>query len=164
MNGKHTIFITGGAGYIGAMLIDIFSKREDVARIIALDKEPLPDFIKDAPKLTYILENLAHGSWQDKVAAEKPDVVIHTAWQIREMYGKKPLQWKWNIGGSDAVFDFAFSTPSVKKLIHFSTVASYGAFPSNTIEHRFIETEPFRQVDYLYAEEKRIAEEHLMEK
>jgi nucleoside-diphosphate-sugar epimerase len=40
-------------------------------------------------------------------------------------------------------------------------VASYGAFPTNTIEHRFLESEPFRKTDYLYAEEKRVAEERL---
>lgn len=161
---KHTLFITGGAGYVGAMLIDIFSKRENVARIIAIDKEPLPEWIKDAPNLTYIVANTADDTWQKQVADAQPDIVIHTAWQIREMYGKKPLQWKWNITGSDKVFDFAFSTPSVKKLIHFSTVASYGAYPTNTIEHRFIEAEGFRKTDYLYAEEKRICEEHLKEK
>ena len=158
---KHTIFITGGAGYVGAMLIDLLSHRDDVARIIAVDKEPLPDLIKDAPNLTYIVANTSDDSWQRQVADAKPDIVIHTAWQIREMYGKKPLQWKWNVDGSDKVFDFSFSTPSVKKLIHFSTVASYGAYPSNTIEHRFTEAEGFRKTDYLYAEEKRIAEEHL---
>jgi nucleoside-diphosphate-sugar epimerase len=161
---KHTLFITGGAGYIGAMLIDIFSRREDVERIIAIDKESLPEWIKDAPKLTYIVANTADSSWQAQVTAAKPDVVIHTAWQIREMYGNKPLQWKWNIEGSDKVFDFAFNTPSVKKLIYFSTVASYGAFPSNTLDHRYTEDESFRKTDYLYAEEKRISEEHLKEK
>ncbi len=161
---KHTIFITGGVGYVGAMLIDLFSRRDDVARIVAVDKEPLPDLIKDAPNLTYIVANTADGTWQKQVAEAKPDIVIHTAWQIREMYGKKALQWKWNVDGSDKVFDFAFSTPSVKKLIHFSTVASYGAYPSNTFEHRFTEAEGFRKTDYLYAEEKRIVEEHLEER
>ncbi|MEK7642165.1 MAG: NAD-dependent epimerase/dehydratase family protein [Patescibacteria group bacterium] len=161
---KHVIFITGGAGYVGAMLIDLFSRRDDVSRIIALDKESLPDFIKDAPKLTYIVGNTSDTTWQQQVADAKPDIVIHTAWQIREMYGKKPLQLKWNVDGSDAVFDFAFSTPSVGKLIHFSTVASYAAYADNTIEHLFTEEEPFRKSDYLYAEEKRTAEEHLKER
>jgi nucleoside-diphosphate-sugar epimerase len=49
----------------------------------------------------------------------------------------------------------------VKRLVHFSTVASYGSFPDNSVDHRYTEDEPFRQTDYLYAEEKRIAEAHL---
>jgi nucleoside-diphosphate-sugar epimerase len=163
-----TIFITGGAGYVGAMLLDIFSKRPDVDRIVAIDKMPFPDFLKDMPevkaKVTFIVANTADADWQEKVKQFAPEVVIHTAWQIREMYGEKDLQWKWNIDGSDNVFDFAFSTPSVKKLIHFSTVASYAAYPTNMIEHRFTEKEGFRKSDYLYAEEKRICEEHLQEK
>lgn len=165
---NHTLFITGGAGYVGAMLIDLFSKRSDVYRIVALDKMPLPDFIKDFPevkeKLTFIVANTSDNTWQSEVSKFNPDIVIHTAWQIREMYGKKKLQWQWNIDGSDSVFDFAFSTPSVKKLIHFSTVSSYSAMSSNTIEHLFTETEGFRKSDYLYAEEKRICEEHLLER
>lgn len=149
---------------MGAMLIEHFSKRPDVAGIITIDKEPQPDLIKSVKNLTYIQANTNDGSWQNAVSAFAPDVVIHTAWQIRELYGKKEMQWGWNVEGSDAIFDFALSTPSVKKLIHFSTVASYGAYPTNTIEHRFTEAETFRKTDYLYAEEKRVAEEHLKEK
>lgn len=158
------ILITGGAGYVGAMLCNEFSKRPDVSAIFAIDKEEIPNLLKGNTKITYLKTNLSNVDWQGKAKVFAPEVVIHTAWQIREMYGKKKLQWKWNIDGSDNVFDFAFSTPSVKKLIHFSTVASYGAIPDNTIEHHFKESEPFRKTDYLYAEEKRITEEHLEEK
>lgn len=156
-----TLFITGGAGYVGAMLAEQFSKRPDVKEIICLDKEPEPEIFLTNPKVTYIIANTSDGTWQETVRAKKPDIVIHTAWQIREMYGNKKKQWKWNVDGSQAVFDFAFGTPSVKKLVYFSTVASYGAFSDNTIDHFFTEAEPFRKTDYLYAEEKRIVEENL---
>ncbi len=160
---KHTILITGAAGYIGAMLVETFAKREDVERIIGIDKEQMPDNFRNEPKLVYLHLNTVD-DWEEEARVYHPTIVIHTAWQIREMYGAQDVEWKWNIGGSDKVFDFAFSHPSVKKLIHFSTVASYGAFPNNSIEHRYTEDEPFRKTDYLYAEEKRIAEEHLKEK
>ena len=160
MTEKRTIFITGAAGYIGAMLVKEFAKRDDVGNIIGLDKEAVPDLIKDEEKLTYLEMNTAD-NWEAVVSSFAPDTVIHTAWQIREMYGQKDLEWKWNIEGSDKVFRFALSQPYVKQLIHFSTVASYGAFSDNSVDKRFVETDPFRKSEYLYAEEKRIAEEHL---
>lgn len=159
--GKHTIFITGAAGYVGAMLVDQWSKRPDVARIIGLDKEPLPDLLKGSEKLVYIQKNTSDEGWEEEVLSHEPDIVVHTAWQIRELYGKRDLEWKWNIDGSDRVFDFAFGHSFVKKLIHFSTVASYGAFSDNRTDYFFKEEEPFRKTNYLYAEEKRVCEEHL---
>ena len=160
---KHTILITGAAGYVGSMLVLEFAKRDDVEKIIGIDKEAIPDMIRKEPKLVYIHTNVAD-DWEDKVRALNPDIIIHTAWQIREMYGAQDMEWVWNIGGSDKVFDFAFAENSVARLIHFSTVASYGAYPGNTVEHRYTENEPFRKMDYLYAEEKKVAEEHLKAK
>lgn len=145
------------------MLVRTFALREDVARIVGIDKEPLPGFIAQEAKLVYIQKNLAE-DWEEEARTHAPDIVIHAAWQIREMYGEKAKQWAWNVTGSDKVFDFVFSQPSVTRLVHFSTVASYGATPQNTIEHRFKEEEGFRKSDYLYAEEKRIVEEHLEQK
>jgi nucleoside-diphosphate-sugar epimerase len=160
---KHTLLITGAAGYVGAMLVEQFSEHEDVERIIGIDKEPLPESLEGIEKLHYLQMNTAN-AWEGEVARFAPDIVIHTAWQIREIYGNRERSWSWNIDGSDKVFDFAFEHQSVKRLIHFSTVASYGAFASNTPEHRFTEEEPFRETTYLYAEEKRISEAHLYEK
>jgi nucleoside-diphosphate-sugar epimerase len=161
------IFITGGAGYIGAMLCDQFASRDDVEKIVTLDKEPETDLTKNNPnrsKIEYLQMNTSDSAWLDTVKAFAPDVIIHTAWQIRHMYGDEKTEWKWNIEGSDKIFDFAFSTPSVKKLIHFSTVASYGAFPENKVDHFYKEEEGFRKSGYLYAEEKRVTEEHLEER
>jgi len=163
-NKKLTILITGGAGYVGAMLCDQFSQRSDVKEIIAIDKEPMPDFLKDNKKIFYLQNNTSDKKWQDLASIKNPDVVIHTAWQIREMYGDQKTQWLWNIDGSSDVFDFAFRTPSVKKLVHFSTVSSYGAYPTNTFEDVFTEDKPFREDEYLYGVEKKVAEKNLKEK
>lgn len=164
---KHTLFITGGAGYVGAMLCDQFARRDDVERIIALDKEKSSDLLDDHPnkdKIVYIHANMSDDTWQEKVRSYNPDVVIHTAWQIRTMYGKSKLQWKWNVIGSNKIFDLAFTLPSVKKLVYFSTVSSYGAFKENKLDHLIKESQPFVETDYLYAEEKRFAEENLEER
>ncbi|HUD04048.1 MAG TPA: NAD-dependent epimerase/dehydratase family protein [Candidatus Paceibacterota bacterium] len=161
----HKIFITGGAGYVGVMLAEKFSARTDIEKILCLDKEPMPDFLKGNGKIEWVQANTAEEwAWEEKAAKFNPDIVIHTAWQIREMYGRKNLQWKWNVDGSDKIFDFALKHLSVKRLVHFSTVASYSARPDNTLEHRFTEAEPFRDSDYLYATEKKVTEEHLKAK
>lgn len=161
------IFITGGAGYVGAMLIDQFAKRDDVSGIITIDKEEETELTlnhSNKDKITFLKTNTSDDDWQEQVKSFAPDVVIHTAWQIRQMYGKEKTEWKWNIDGSDNVFDIVFNTPSVKKLVYFSTVSSYGAFAENKIDHFYKESEPFVKSGYLYAEEKRICEEHLEEK
>lgn len=160
---KHTVLITGAAGYVGAMLVRRFTAREDVERVIGIDKEPIPDLIRTEPKLIYFCTNTAD-DWEGKVREYHPDIVVHTAWQIRELYGAQDMEWQWNIHGSDKVFDYAFSSPEVARLVHFSTVASYGAFPGNSPAHHFTEEEPFCKTDYRYAQEKRAAEEHLKER
>lgn len=161
------ILITGGAGYVGAMLGDQFARREDVDSILIIDKESFPALLENHPnknKFIYIQDNLANESWQKQAKEFAPDVIIHTAWQIREDYAKRNTKWKMNIAASLNVFDLAFSAPSVKRLIHFSTVASYGAFPDNETDRLFTEEEAFRISEYSYAEEKRIAEENLRAK
>ena len=168
---KHTVFITGGAGYVGAMLCQQYLKRDDVEMVITLDKEDPKDIMIDMladekykNRLVYIKHDMSDAGWEEQVLKYNPDIVVHTAWQIREIYGDRPLSYKWNIDGSDRVFDFAFDNQSVKKLIHFSTVASYGAFADNSVDHFYKESEKFRQTKYLYAEEKRWTEEHLEKK
>lgn len=161
---KQTIFIVGGAGYVGEMLCEQFSKMSDVEAIVTLDKEPQSDYSKGIAKLTYIQANMVDDSWQETVASFNPTTIVHTAWQIRAMYGDQAKQWHWNIDGSNKVFDFAFATESVRKFVYFSTAASYSARADNTLEHYFTELEGFRDDEYIYAKEKKVSEEQLFAK
>jgi nucleoside-diphosphate-sugar epimerase len=158
---NHTVFITGAAGYIGGMLADQYSKRSDVEKIICLDREDRPNLLENNPKIIWIKAYTNDDTWQSTVAQYSPDIVIHTAWQIRELYGKQDDQWKWNIIGSEKVFDFVFANTCVKKFIHYSTVSSYSALPTNTLQDVFTEDMSFRDSPYLYATEKKVAEERL---
>ena len=153
-----------GVGYVGEMLCDQLAKRADVASIIAVDKEPQGEWCATIPKVTYLQHNMADDGWQDVVAAHNPEVIIHTAWQIRAMYGQSDEQWRWNVDGSGKVFDFALETPSVERLIYFSTASSYAARVDNQPEHLFTEAEGFRVDDYIYAKEKKVTEELLKSK
>jgi nucleoside-diphosphate-sugar epimerase len=164
MNIQERTILIVGSGYVGEMLCDQFSKRTDVHTIIALDKEPQSEFSKTISKVVYVQHNMADEGWQEIVAQYEPDTVIHTAWQIRAMYGQKNEQWRWNVEGSDKVFDFALTLPSVSKLIYFSTASSYSARPDNTFERYFTEAEGFRDDEYIYAKEKKVTEERLHEK
>lgn len=168
---KHRLFITGGSGYVGAMLADQLSKRDDVEAILLIDKEPETELTRNTThkgKISFLQDNLGNtdkeSGWMKQVREFAPTIIIHTAWQIRDLYGNLRLQRKWNIHGSDHVFDLAFTLSSVHRLVYFSTVASYGAFPDNSLEYRYKETDPFRVTDYNYAEEKRMVEERLLKR
>ena len=172
---KKNIIITGANGYVGAMLIDQFLKRDDIGVVIGIDKDNYDELLnqllnktENKNKLFFINKNLADSSWESDVNNICKDHnikitdIIHTAWQIREMYNNQKTEWDWNINGSDNVFNFAFNN-NIEKIIHFSTVASYGAFADNSLDYYFTEEDKFRKSGYLYAEEKRIAEERLRE-
>jgi nucleoside-diphosphate-sugar epimerase len=147
-----------GAGYVGKILINKLLKEANTEKIFVIDKDYL-NF--GNPKIVFIHKNLVD-NWEEDIEVQNNTQVIHLAWQIRTMYGRSKLQWHWNIDGSKKVFEFVRRhSDKIRTFIHFSTVASYGAFKDNTFQKYFVEEEKFRSTDYLYAEEKRIAEEEM---
>lgn len=156
-----SILITGAAGYIGAMLADQFSRSPELEKIVAIDIKPCPELLRGNDKIVWISADLSGGAWQREAARYSPEVFIHCAWQLKELYGRRDLQRRLNIEGTRNAFTFAFREPSVKKIIHFSTIAAYGAHPGNRLDQPFDETHPLRAKSYLYATEKIEAEEML---
>jgi nucleoside-diphosphate-sugar epimerase len=83
-------------------------------------------------------------------------VVIHCAYQIRELYGgKKKQQEHWNIDGARKVFEFALGCPSVRRVVQLSTVSAYGALPQNSLDRPFTEESPLCEDVYLYGVQKK---------
>lgn len=157
------IVVTGGAGYVGEMLCEALVARTDVARVVVIDKEPITDFLTALPKIQYVQANVIDLDWEGVIAPHAPTAVIHAAWQIRALYGQSDTQWKWNVEGSNRVFDFAFNQASVQTLVHISTAAVYGATAKNSLEHYFLESEA-RGDAYIYAREKFVSEQNLSER
>lgn len=157
------IFITGAAGYVGGMLAELFLADERVSQVVALDmKEASAKFPQNNPRFAWLTFNLGDDGWQTAVLKYgRPDVVIHCAYVIRQGFGKK-REWqnKCNLIAADKVFDFVFAN-NIPRLIHFSTVASYGARPENATDRWFKESDPLREEEYLYGVDKKVIEEKL---
>jgi UDP-glucose 4-epimerase len=150
------VLITGAAGYVGSVLLDAVQTLPNVTQIIAVDLKPRPDRLANYAKIAWIQADVSRDDWQAAAREHRPDAVVHLAFQIRQLYGRKrKIQRRWNVDGAGKVLAFAFAEPSVRRLIHFSTVTAYGAHADNTIAARFQENAPLRERDYLYGSHKR---------
>ncbi|MEI6297012.1 MAG: NAD(P)-dependent oxidoreductase [bacterium] len=162
--GPECIIITGAAGYIGAMLADQFSCSPDLKEIIAIDRKTIPTLLENNKKVTWIKSELSTGDWRALVADKKPEVVIHCAWETKDIYGEEDLQKKLNIEAAENVFDFAFSCPTVKKIIHISSDMVYGLSEDNNKNKIFVEGDILRESEYTYGSEKKEVENILARK
>lgn len=153
------VLITGAAGYIGTMLIDQLGRSKRVARINGLDIKPRPELLADCPKVRWISADVADDAWIPQLRNETIDVVIHCAYQIRELYGsRRNQQQRWNIDGARRVFEFALGHPSVRRLVQLSTITAYGALATNSLDRPFTEEMPLAEDTYLYGVQKKQVE------
>ncbi|HSC27153.1 MAG TPA: NAD-dependent epimerase/dehydratase family protein [Vicinamibacterales bacterium] len=156
------VLITGAAGYIGTMLIERLAHSDSIETIHGIDLRAQPARCADYGKVRWVQADVAEVGWVSRLGVEAIDVVIHCAYQIRELYGsKKKQQERWNIDGARRVFDFALRCPSVRRVVHLSTVSAYGALPANSVDRPFTEASPLREEIYLYGVQKKRVEEEL---
>ncbi|MEK7066713.1 MAG: NAD-dependent epimerase/dehydratase family protein, partial [Patescibacteria group bacterium] len=100
------IMITGAAGYLGAMLCDQFSKSPDLINIVAIDKRPMPEILRHNKKIIWLTANLYQNVWKIPALINKPEVIIHCAWQDEELYGQTDLQKQLNIKSAKNLMEF----------------------------------------------------------
>jgi UDP-glucose 4-epimerase len=150
------VLVTGAAGYVGSILLEMLQGTDAVARIVGIDLKPRPDRLASNTKLTWIQADVSTDDWQAAAREHGVDAVVHLAFQIRQLYGhREATQRRWNIEGARKVFAFALGEPSVRRLIQFSTVTAYGAQASNSLAEPFRERAALRERDYLYGSHKR---------
>jgi UDP-glucose 4-epimerase len=153
------VLITGAAGYIGSMMTRSLSQMDSISKIIGIDLKSAPNLYRNHHKIRFIQADIADDAWIEKIADEKINAVIHCAYQIRQLYGRKgEVQRRWNVDGARKVFEFALGTPSVRRLIQLSTVSAYGAHATNSVGDRLTESEPLNEDEYLYGVQKREVE------
>lgn len=154
------ILITGGAGYLGSLIIKKFINNKAVSKIIVIDILDNPSLIEKSKKLIWIKKDLATDEWQQEALKYFPiDLIIHTAFKIRNSFGKIRKTAEDNLTASKKIFEFCFDH-NVEKLIYLSSVAVYGAGPEN-IGLLIKEEDSLKEEKSPYGIQKRIVEEML---
>lgn len=154
------ILVTGGAGYIGTILINALLEKGGADNVAAVDLLPQPKNIKESGNLHWTQHDLAKNGWQEKILREgAPDVIVHLAFKIRSPYGRIKETENENIAACENIFRFAFEN-SVPKLIYTSSVAAYGARKEN-IGKLLKETDPLMEDKSPYGMQKKLVEEKL---
>ena len=160
------ILLTGGSGYIGSQLVYSWLPDDRVEKIIIVDLQK-PHFLFDEndPKIHFIKNNLADIDLEKVLEEFTPiDVVVHAAYLIRTPYFKKAIEFqnRSNFVGAENSFRYALRN-NIPRLVHFSTVAAYGANPQNNLSQLFKEGDELREVHIKYGVDKKNIEHNLEE-
>ncbi|HNZ83828.1 MAG TPA: NAD-dependent epimerase/dehydratase family protein [Candidatus Pacearchaeota archaeon] len=154
------IMVTGGAGYIGKILVNDLCKRNDVENVIVIDRKAKPEDF-DNPKISYYSLDLAQNLWEEFVK-EVPDFIVHCAFDIRSPYRNISKQEFINLEACKRIFEYCFKY-KIKKIVYLSSAAAYGARERN-IGRLLKEDDSLIEKDSPYGSQKRRVEEILAQK
>ena len=158
------ILITGGAGYLGSVVLqklqqDLRNKKIDALICTDLREVPRQKRLED---VDYEIADITDAARMLALCEQyRPDIIIHLAAVIDSQSMPRALQYKIDVDGTKNVVEAALKT-GVKRLIVSSSGAAYGYHPDNPEWLR--ESDPVRGNEiFAYSDHKRLVEEMLAE-
>ena len=159
---NKTIFITGGAGFIGSTLAGVLVENNRIVLFDNLARNSLKDRpFKDHPNLTLIQGDVLN--FEDLTHAMKgADIIVHCAAiaGIDTVIKSPTTTMRVNMIGSANVLEAAYRQPKLERMVCFSTSEVFGqqAFRSNETDKTVMGQ--VGEARWTYAVSK-LAEEHL---
>lgn len=166
MQAKHHVLVTGGAGYIGSLLVGALLRQGNFVTVVddlvfggesLLSYMPHPDFFFTKGDVCEpgVIVNAVRDDWP------RPDAIVHLAaivgFPACQAVGKQ-VAWRYNVEATQRVFDQSVEL-SVDRFIFASTYSNYGL---STDGESVTEQSPLNPQS-LYAETKVAAEELLLQ-
>jgi len=147
------IALTGSSSYLAGVLLPLLENDPDIQEIIGLDLKPRTDSFK---KLHWLKRDVRDPEiYKDMQGC---DALVHLAFIVMPLR-KESLALEINIEGSKNAF-LAGAKAGVKKIVHASSCAAYGAWPDNP--ELISEDHPLRGMpDFYYSFSKAKVEEYL---
>lgn len=121
-----SIAVTGASGLVGGALVAVLADSPDVTRIVGLDVRASK---RQAPGFEFRLADVAHSELTPLL--EGVDVLVHLA-SIVDPIPDEALMARINIGGTRRTLDAAAAV-GVRKVVHVSSTAVYGAWANNAV-------------------------------
>ncbi len=122
--GKKTILVTGGAGFIGSHLIEELLK-DKKNHVISLD-----NYFTGSEKNHHAGADYIRGETKDieKLITTKPDIIYHLGEYSRVLtsFEDIPLVWRLNVQGTFAVLEYCKNNNS--RLIYAGSSTKFGEF------------------------------------
>lgn len=153
-------FVTGGTGHLGSNLVDFLQDRGHEVVCLVRETSNL-EFLKSLKgKISFVVGDLtSQESLLTCIQDSQPDYVFHSAAAVIH-WGPWKYFYSHNVLGTQYVVDAVEKTPSVKKLVHVSSLAVNGWESGRDIK----EDEPYGKSHNNYSKTKLLTEELLLKK
>ena len=158
------VFLTGGAGFIGSMLIGSLIERNKICVFDNLARNTLRSTsYAHHPNLTVVTGDVTDGSaLREAMLSFEPDVVVHLAAiaGIDTVVKSPTATMRVNLLGTINALDAASELPRLERFVDFSTSEVFGSNAFRVEEHGLASIGAVGEARWIYAVSK-LAAEHM---